>query len=133
MKVRTGFLICLAMLLCCMCACAESSWQSLTDKAGTAQEHTEAWLEIPGADFSQPVMRHPTEDTYYASHDAKGRELAGGTLYVQAGYNAAGFTDPVTLIYGSSAREGAPLCCRCLAHGRPCVLLGWRSFRAEWL
>ena len=109
MKFRTGFLICLAVLLCCACACAETSFQSLSDKAGISDAHVDAWLEIPGADFSQPVMRHPQDDAWYAKHDAHGKESETGTLYVQASYNAAGFADPVTLIYGSSAREGAPL------------------------
>lgn len=110
MRVKTGFLICLMMLLCCTGAYAEGSYQSLSDKAGirdTAQ--MDAWIEIPGADFSQPVMRHPKDDAWYAKHDAHGRESETGTLYVQPTYNAAGFTDPVTLVYGSSAREGAPL------------------------
>lgn len=110
MKIRTGIFICLALVLCVMAgAFAESSYQILSDRTGIPTAHVDAWLEIPGAGFTQPVMRHPQEDAYYAKHDAQGRESETGMLYVQAGYNAAGFSDPVTLIYGSSAKTGAPL------------------------
>jgi len=108
MKIKTGFLICLAVLLCCGCVCAES-YHSLSSRTGVPTVHTDAWLEIPGTGFVHPVMRHPQDDAYYAKHDAYSRESETGTLYVQASYNAARFTDPVTLIYGSSASLDAPL------------------------
>ena len=107
---RCWLLLLLAMLACLTCsgAAAASDYYTLTVESGIQSQDVIAWLEIPGADFCQPVMRHPTDDAYYASHLADGTEKAYGSVYVQAGYNAADFSDPVTLIYGSSATENAP-------------------------
>ena len=44
----------------------------------------------------------------YAKHGADGTENAWGALYIQTRYNAADGSDPVILVYGSSAAEGAP-------------------------
>ena len=87
-------------------ASAESTYDALCDKAGLDRENVTAWIEIEGADLSQPVMQHPQDDTYYSSHDAHGNEAEGGALYTQASYNNKEFSDPVTIIYGSSTKEG---------------------------
>lgn len=109
MKIKHGFLICMALVLCMLSgACAQNSFAGLRESMGISNPHLEAWIEIPGAGYVQPVMRHPQDDSLYAGRDASGREAKGGSLYVQPTYNASGFTDPVTLIYGSSAQETAP-------------------------
>lgn len=110
MRSRSGWLLLLAVLIClvCSCAAAESTYQSLCKQAGLSSPDVIAWIEIPGAGIKEPVMRHPTDDAYYGKHRADGTETAYGAVYVQARYNAADFTDPVTLIYGSSAVEAAP-------------------------
>lgn len=109
MKIKHGFLICMALVLCMLSgACAQNSFAGLRESTGISNPHLEAWIEIPGAGYVQPVMRHPQDDSLYAGRDASGREVRGGSLYVQPTYNASGFTDPVTLIYGSSAQETAP-------------------------
>lgn len=107
---RLWLMLLLAVLACLACnaAAAENDYHSLCAQTGYQSEEVIAWLEIPGADFLKPVMRHPTDDAYYASHLADGTEKAYGSVYVQAKYNAADFSDPVTLIYGSSATENAP-------------------------
>lgn len=96
------------LLVCGMCA-AESKYEALNAEAGLSNPDVIGWLEIPGGSIRMPVMRHPTDDAYYAKHDAAGRETSTGALYVQAQYNGGAFTDPVTLIYGSSGEEEAPL------------------------
>lgn len=100
------------LLVCLMgalgCAAAESTYQSLCEDAGLNSTDVIGWLEIPGIQISMPVMRHPEDGAYYAKHDAAGREAVYGALYVQAQYNAADFSDPVTLVYGSSAGVSAP-------------------------
>jgi len=89
-------------------ALADSSYSALCQAAALDTGNTAAWLEISSASFFQPVMCHPKDDAFYASHDAYGTEAEGGTLYVQASYNANDFSDPVTIVYGSSAKEGMP-------------------------
>lgn len=100
-------LVLLACLLCSMAA-AEGGYQALCKQHGVQGSDVIAWLEIPGADICQPVMRHPSDDVYYAKHDATGRENPAGSVYVQATYSAADFSDPVTVVYGSSITEEAP-------------------------
>ena len=89
-------------------AMAESQYDALCRENAVTKADTVAWIEIPGAQFSQPVMRHDTDDSFYGNHGADGKETQFGSLYTQAGYNAADFSDPVTVIYGSSKAEGAP-------------------------
>ena len=104
-----AMLTCLMLSIACFGAAAEEqTYQTLCRQRGLQSESVIAWIEIPGAEITEPVMRHPEDDTYYARHSANGREAAYGALYVQAHYNAADFSDPVTMIYGSSAAEEAP-------------------------
>lgn len=110
MRSRVGWLLLLTVLICLVgsCAAAESTYQTLCSQAGLNSPDVIAWIEIPGAEIREPVLRHPTDDAYYGKHRADGSESAYGAVYVQAKYNAADFSDPVTLIYGSSAVESAP-------------------------
>ena len=109
MKIRLCSFLILALLLCVLStAGAETSYDTLRQQTGVPAPHLEGWLEIPGAGYVQPIMRHPQDDSFYAGRDAKAREASGGSLYVQPTYNASGFADPVTLVYGSSANENAP-------------------------
>ena len=88
---------------------AESQYDALCRENKVTQAHAMAWIEIPGVEFCQPVMQHDADDGFYASHDSSGKDATYGSLYTQASYNAADFSDPITVIYGSSKAEGAPL------------------------
>jgi len=90
-------------------ACAETTYDALCEKAKLDPANVAAWIEIDGASISQPVMQHPNDDAYYSSHDPHGNEIEGGALYTQASYNNKEFSDPVTIIYGSSTKEGMVL------------------------
>ena len=61
-----------------------------------------AWLYIPAANVNDPVLRREDDDAYYAKHAADGEQSSFGALYVEAQYNSEDFTDPVTVVYGSS-------------------------------
>lgn len=108
---RNHTIVCLLLLLLALgigSAAAESQYEALCSQHGLHSQNLIAWLDIPAASFCQPVMRHPNDDAYYAKRDANDRPNPNGALYVQAKYNAADFSDPVTLIYGGSAAEDAP-------------------------
>jgi len=111
MKKYKVWCICLVAWLigCVGWAAAEGGYDALCAENGVVQADTAAWIEIPGADFCRPIMRHSEDDAYYASHDASGAESAFGSLYIQTAYNAGDFSDPVTVVYGSSKQVGAPL------------------------
>lgn len=109
MKRSKVWCVCLLAWLCFLAggALADSSYTALCEAASLDVGQTAAWLEISSASFFQPVMCHPDDDAFYASHDAYGAEAEGKSLYVQASYNAKDFSDPLTIIYGSSAKDGA--------------------------
>lgn len=96
------------MIGCAGGALAESRFDALCAENSLSSAEVVAWIEIEGAGFCQPVMQSAEDDGFYASHDAHGAECETGALYTQAAYNAADFSDPVTLVYGSSSAEGAP-------------------------
>ena len=108
---RTGALVLLICILLCLsgAASAQDAFQTLCQQHGLQSSQIIAWLEISGAGISEPVMRHPSDDVYYASHAPDGTASAVGALFVQARYNAGDLSDPVTIIYGSSAVEDSPL------------------------
>lgn len=110
--IRKRPLLLLLCMLLCLGSCnafAQTSYAQWCKQAGFSDSNIIAWVEIPGVSLREPVMRHPADDAFYARHSANGAANTYGSLYVQASYNSADFSDPVTLIYGSSADAAAPL------------------------
>lgn len=117
-------LLCCSLLVCCLSGCAGKTAQTSGNVLDTAREAALqekpidfseleklnpdicGWLVIPGMELSEPVLRHPEDDTWYAGHAPDGSENAGGSVYCQATYNTADFTDPVTVLYGSELTPG---------------------------
>lgn len=58
------------------------------------------WLEIPDTTVNYPVFQRKEDDTFYLTHNGEGKYSAAGSLFTEGAYNAADFTDPVTIIYG---------------------------------
>lgn len=100
---------CMTLCFAGLAVAEDPSYETLCRQEGLQSSDVIAWIEIPGASFYEPVMRHPEDDAYYAGHDAHGKENEYGSLYAQAGYNAADFLDPVTMVYGNSSSQDAPL------------------------
>lgn len=107
--MRKIMLLCALMLCLVQAAVADSAYDVYCQEQGIANDHLTAVIEIPGANLLLPVMQHPSDNAFYASHDAQGNESAVGTLYTQADYNAKDFSDPVTVVYGGSSQEESPL------------------------
>lgn len=68
---------------------------------------TVAYLVIPEAGITVPVMQKSGDQTYYDTHNAKGNIQEGGALHLDIGNNAD-YTDPNTIIYGCN-ESGGPL------------------------
>ena len=100
--------VCLTAWLIGAGAIAESRYDALCRENDLKHSHVTAWIEIPGAALCRPVLQHDTDDAFYSGHDPTGAEAKYGSLYTQSSYNAPDFSDPVTVIYGSSKAEGAP-------------------------
>lgn len=100
--------ICLLVWLIGCSGMAENRYDALCGDYTVVQEDATAWIEISGTKFCQPIMQHKTDDGFYAKHDFTGKESPYGALYTQATYNRDDFSDPVTIIYGSSKAQGTP-------------------------
>ena len=64
-----------------------------------------AWLYIPGTDVSFPVLQHPTDNSYYLTHDAEKKSSSAGAIFIED-YNDADFSDMCTIIYGHRMYDG---------------------------
>lgn len=76
-KLLMIVLTCLMLSIVCVGAAEEQTYQTLCKQAGLQSRDVIAWLEIPGASITEPIMRRPEDDAYYATHDADGRQNAG--------------------------------------------------------
>lgn len=74
------------------------------DFAALQQENHDiyAWLSIPGANVSQPVLQSAADDLYYLSRDRDGNTNGIGSVFSQS-MNAKDFSDPVTVLYGHNS------------------------------
>lgn len=67
-------------------------------------EHINAWIYIPGTLVDYPVLRHPTEESYYLNRNLDGSSGYPGCIYMDP-VNAADFSDPNTVIYGHNMKD----------------------------
>ena len=65
-----------------------------------------AWLYIPGADISEPILQREGDSSYYAGHNSIGGIDDAGALFTDSKYSAGDFSDLATVIYGKNAWEG---------------------------
>lgn len=65
-----------------------------------------AWLSVEGTRIDYPVAQHPTDDTYYLSHDLDGNQTYYGAIFTEL-VNSKTLEDPVTIIYGHAITDGA--------------------------
>lgn len=64
-----------------------------------------AWVYLPGTDVNYPVLRHPTDDSFYLDHNEDGDYAIEGAVYTES-VNDADFSDPVTVLYGHCLVNG---------------------------
>lgn len=65
-----------------------------------------AWIYIPDTKIDYPVLRHPTDNTYYLNHKLNGKSGYPGCIYTED-YNEKDFSDPVTVVYGHNMKNGS--------------------------
>jgi len=66
--------------------------------------HIYAWISVPGAKIDYPVLRHPTDNSYYLNHNLNGSEGLPGCIFTE-NYNSKNWNDPVTVLYGHDMRK----------------------------
>lgn len=65
-----------------------------------------AWITVPGTNINYPVLQTAEEeDEYYLNHTVERKAELPGSIYTEK-YNAKDFTDPVTVMYGHTLRDG---------------------------
>lgn len=71
-----------------------------------ANQDIYAWVYLPGTDINYPVLRHPSDDSFYLDHNDGGDYAIEGAIYTES-VNNADFTDPVTVLYGHCLLNGS--------------------------
>lgn len=65
-----------------------------------------AWIYIPGTNVNYPILKHPSDDSFYLNHNQNGDYAIEGAVYSES-VNAVDFSDPVTLLYGHCLVNGS--------------------------
>ena len=65
------------------------------------------WLHMSSPFISQPILRSPSNDSFYLSHNASKKYDKAGSLFVEHKYNSDDFSDMCTIIYGHRMSNGA--------------------------
>lgn len=65
-----------------------------------------AWIKIPETNIDYPILQSAEQpDDYYLNHTVEKEATLPGSIYTEK-YNVTGFTDPVTVIYGHTLKDG---------------------------
>lgn len=57
------------------------------------------WIAVPDTQVNYPVMQHPSDNTFYLTHNEQGEDAPSGAVFTEL-YNRGDFSDPVTILYG---------------------------------
>lgn len=68
--------------------------------------HIYAWIQVEGTKINYPVVQHPTDESFYLTHNLDGSKGYPGCIYTEK-YNREGFVDPVTVVYGHYMKDGS--------------------------
>lgn len=66
-----------------------------------------AWIYVPGTNIDDPVVQHPTDDSYYLNYNLDGSMGYPGGIYTEGSCNGRDFTDRMTVIYGHNMINGS--------------------------
>ena len=77
------------------------SWENLRK----INPEVAAWITIPGADISYPVVQG-IDDEYYLKHTFEGQAVTAASIFMDAN-NHADFSDQNTFIYGHNMKNGS--------------------------
>lgn len=75
-------------------------WAALHEQ----NEDIYAWIYVPDTTVDYPILRHPTDNSYYLNYNIDGTKGYPGCIYTE-NYNSKDFTDPHTVIYGHNLKD----------------------------
>ena len=87
----------------------EQAYVSPVDFAKLREEengHIYAWIQVEGTKINYPVLQHPTDESFYLTHNLDGSKGYPGCIYTEH-YNREGFVDPLTVVYGHYMKDGS--------------------------
>ena len=103
------------LLLVILCLCwvkvthlSELSTEAYSEKMlSSLSEDKEVYahLHVEGTNIDYPVAQHPSDDSYYLSHDINNQETIYGAIFTER-VNAKDFNDLATIVYGHDTRDG---------------------------
>lgn len=70
------------------------------DKLHAITDDIYAYIEMPQANISYPIVQRAEDDSYYLRRDVYGNYSVPGSIFTEYSYNDTDFDDPVTLVYG---------------------------------
>lgn len=112
MKKLASFILILGILGFCWFKFVNSDSLSpdsaAEEKTGSFHSNPEVFarLDVEGTNIHYPVAQHPTDDSYYLSHDFDNNETIYGAVFTER-VNAKDFNDDATIIYGHATRDGS--------------------------
>ena len=75
------------------------------EKLREQNEDIYAWIYVPNTNVNYAILRHPSDNAFYLTHDAMGADDIWGAIFTED-YNTTDFNDGVTLVYGHNGDEG---------------------------
>lgn len=92
-----------------LAGCSQSAAQKMAasyDEAHASNAEVIAWLTVEGTSIDAPVCQEKKDDSFYQTHDATKESSTVGAPYIQK-LNAADFSDPATIVYGTTEGEAS--------------------------
>lgn len=76
------------------------------DELANVNSDIYAWIKVPETNIDYPILQSADQpDDYYLNHTVEKEATLPGSIYTEK-YNVASFTDPVTVIYGHTLKDG---------------------------
>lgn len=66
-----------------------------------------AWIYVPETNIDDPIVQHPTDDSYYLNYNLDGSKGYPGGIYTEGSCNGKDFSDRMTVIYGHNMINGS--------------------------
>lgn len=76
------------------------------EKYEKINEDVYAYIEMPDADISYPILQRVGDDSYYAFRTIDGKEGLPGVIYTEE-CNTQNFSDNNTIVYGHNMNDGS--------------------------
>lgn len=83
-------------------------WSEQSQPSDFLSQSTDAYahIKVDGTNIDYSIAQHPTDDSYYLTHDVERHKSGYGWIFTER-VNAKDFNDPIIIVYGHSTLDGA--------------------------